>query len=378
MIPESDKIAPPRGVKNYIDSDVLTQARKRIEHIYQIFDEVYISFSGGKDSLAVLELASQVVKSMGGKDSDIKVLFMDEELIPDEVLDFVQAIYLSGRFDMKYYCLQMVAHKMVLGKKEIILQWDASRPHIRPMPPYAISDPTTVYDQYTTGLLTTEYKIGKICKMLGLRAAESLHRLNGIKSVKHNTHIAGSINNHIWTGRPIYDWLERDVFKFFYDYNIKYNPTYDSQMFNSQPLRVSSTISVMAANQYDKIRTLYPLYFDQVCTLFPDLLLHMRYAKHIQTDSVLDKYEHSFTGILKYIEHTLDSSQKAIATKRLVDCISARERKLKAGLDLPFGGYPLRYLFECIIKGRYKRSIIVRPHANKKDYEYENIPHGKH
>lgn len=39
-------------VRVYQDTDVLTEAKKRIHHIFDIFDTVVVMFSGGKDSLA--------------------------------------------------------------------------------------------------------------------------------------------------------------------------------------------------------------------------------------------------------------------------------------------------------------------------------------
>jgi hypothetical protein len=43
---------PGRDVRVYIDTDVLTEAKKRIHHIFDLFDTVVVMFSGGKDSLA--------------------------------------------------------------------------------------------------------------------------------------------------------------------------------------------------------------------------------------------------------------------------------------------------------------------------------------
>ena len=36
--------------KKYIDSDVYTEAKKRIKHIINAFDDIIVCFSGGKDS----------------------------------------------------------------------------------------------------------------------------------------------------------------------------------------------------------------------------------------------------------------------------------------------------------------------------------------
>ena len=39
--------------RNFIDTNVLTEAKKRINHIYDLHDNVVSSFSGGKDSAAL-------------------------------------------------------------------------------------------------------------------------------------------------------------------------------------------------------------------------------------------------------------------------------------------------------------------------------------
>ena len=71
-------------LRGYQDTDVLTAAKARIHHIYDIFDSVAVCFSGGKDSLVCLELTWEVAQERGLKHVD--VVFRDEELIPDEVI----------------------------------------------------------------------------------------------------------------------------------------------------------------------------------------------------------------------------------------------------------------------------------------------------
>ena len=54
--------------KKYIDTDVYTESKKRIKHIINTFDKVYVCFSGGKDSTTVLHLVEEVYEEMGIKE----------------------------------------------------------------------------------------------------------------------------------------------------------------------------------------------------------------------------------------------------------------------------------------------------------------------
>ena len=74
--------------RNFIETDVLTEAKKRINHIYDLHDNVVSSFSGGKDSAVLINLHWEVAKERGY--DSIDVVFRDEELVPTAVLDTVQ------------------------------------------------------------------------------------------------------------------------------------------------------------------------------------------------------------------------------------------------------------------------------------------------
>lgn len=74
-------------VRKYLNIDVLTAAKDRLRHVYDIFDSVAVCFSGGKDSLAALHLTREIAEERGKLPVD--VIFRDEELIPDQVIEFV-------------------------------------------------------------------------------------------------------------------------------------------------------------------------------------------------------------------------------------------------------------------------------------------------
>ena len=62
--------------KKYLEKNVLDAAFERLEIIFEEFDNVYFSVSGGKDSSVMVQLANIVAEKMGKK---FDVLFIDLE-----------------------------------------------------------------------------------------------------------------------------------------------------------------------------------------------------------------------------------------------------------------------------------------------------------
>ena len=115
--------------KIYIDTDVYEEAKKRVHHIYDTHDSIAVCFSGGKDSLATLHLVWEVAQQRGKK--KVKVIFRDEEFIPNVVIDFVQGYKNYDWVDLDYYCVPLLSSRYILGTVKEDVQWDIKRKHIR-------------------------------------------------------------------------------------------------------------------------------------------------------------------------------------------------------------------------------------------------------
>jgi predicted phosphoadenosine phosphosulfate sulfurtransferase len=231
----------------YIDTDVLTEARKRFHHVHDLHDGAVVAFSGGKDSLAVLHLERACLEERG--ELPVRAVFHDEEVIPDSVVDLVASYRNLDWLDLEWWCVQKETVKYVLGEPQPYVQWDSDRPHVRPMPDWAITEtdlghpPGPVSRDLTDSLMVRNVR-GKAAILTGVRADESSLRYRSCVNKLNDNYIGQSpTSKRVALCRPIFDWAQNDVFRYFYDTGIPYAPFYDAQVWTGTQLRIHSALA---------------------------------------------------------------------------------------------------------------------------------------
>ena len=262
-------------VKVYQPSNVLEAARARVSRVVDEFDRPVVSFSGGKDSLVVLHLFLQEYQRRGLGPLD--AVFLDEEVIPDTVINFVEGYRSRGDLRLTWAVVPQDAQEYVLGRVNQFTMWDPARAgrwvRDKPASYWEGPDPTRVWDFPTEApeLFAQVYPGEALAVCTGVRAAESLVRWRVcVSKLGPDSWIHPSAHPNAKTAKPIYDWQENDVFKYLHDHGITYCPIYDHQMWAGHHYRVAPALTPEMAKSFEIWRALDPGFYDRLAQAFPE------------------------------------------------------------------------------------------------------------
>ncbi len=343
--------------RSYVDGlDVLTAARARIRRIFDLHDVVAVCFSGGKDSLCTLHLVWEEAQRRG--QSQVHVVFRDEELIPSSVLDFVDHYRQLPWVAMRWFTIPLQASRFLLGQRLPYVQWDPARAPgrwARSKPAHGINlaaGDTRIFDQHTTDAFVCEHlpPAGRVALCTGIRAAESLARFRACVNKLNDNYINASPYRRATLCKPIYDWSEHDVFRFFYEQQIRYCPVYDQQLWAGDALRVSTPFSPERAKLLDRLRSVDPMFFEQATRVFPDMLVQARYWSEWPRGALEREYGQDFAGVARYIDEVLeDPDVQTVARAALTRILVKAQARPQ--------GYPPPHVFRWIEGGAYNRPL---------------------
>lgn len=231
--------------KKGLGIDVLTAARQRIRRIFDDFPNVYVSFSGGKDSGITLELAAREASARGRR---LGVLIVDLEAQYELTIEYIHAMLKrhADVLDVHWVCLPLSLRNAVSQFEPKWECWDPDRQEdwVRPLPehPGVISDPDHFpwffrgmeFEDLVPkfGVWYAEQHGGRLTACLvAIRSDESLNRYRTIASRKKQTHEGLQwttwLGGTLYNAYPIYDWRTEDDWRFYGREKVPYNRIYD-------------------------------------------------------------------------------------------------------------------------------------------------------
>ena len=206
------------------DMDVVTAAKKRIINAFSNGVIVYMSFSGGKDSLCLAELVYELITSGKIDASLLVVIFVDEEAIFPCIEETVKAwqrkfLLVGARF--WWLCLEVRHFNCFnqLTADESFICWDRTKSDvwIRGPPACAIRTHPALRPREDTYQMFLPRATRDGIMISGVRASESVQRLQYMAALNMGAKgITG--NRQIY---PIYDWKTNDVWLFLKDTGVE-------------------------------------------------------------------------------------------------------------------------------------------------------------
>jgi len=298
-------------VRRYVEQDVLTAARERIRHVYDIFDSPVVTFSGGKDSSCVLLLAKEVHEERGL--GPVPAIFMDEEFLPTENLAMIRELMQEPWIDLHWQCFPVTGERLILNEYKTFLRWDPERKGGRTIPEWAetLDDlglpPGVVGIDYDQDEINSSYFEGSVAFMNGVRASESLVRYRSVVNKLNENYICkieGKPNARYRSVKPIYDWEEMDVLKYIHDNDFPFCSFYDAQEMSGSTLRIGPPLG-MAAKKVDTLAAQDPELWADILEVFPDTDVMARYWKDFDIEKAMEPYSDGFKGVMRYIQDNI-------------------------------------------------------------------------
>ena len=257
-------------VRKYLEQNVYEALQERLHFLFEEFENIYVSFSGGKDSGLLLNMVLDYQKKFYPQ-KKIGVFHQDFEAQYTVTTEYVERTFERIKDEVEPYwvCLPMATRTALSSYEMYWYPWDDTKKDIwvRKMPDkeYVINienNPITTY-RYRMHQEDLAKQFGRwyrkshgnkktVC-LLGMRADESLQRYYGFLHKKYGYEGECWITKQfkdVWCASPLYDWSSTDVWHANYLFQYDYNELYD--LYHMAGLKISQMRVASPFNDYSK------------------------------------------------------------------------------------------------------------------------------
>lgn len=324
------------------NKNVYVASIERIKYIFDKFERIYLSFSGGKDSGVMLNLCIDYIRKNNIKNK-LGIMILDNEANYEMSLNFMHSI-ISKNLDILdvYWCCLPITLPCTVSSYAVEWQCWGERDKdrwIRPMPKqdYIVNINNHKFDFFYEDMYYQEfwdkfgdwYSNGKeTACLIGIRTSESLNRFRAIMNEKKE-----SIDGNMWTKKntnyvyncyPIYDWRTEDIWTANSKFNWEYNSLYDIFYKAGVPvhkMRVASPFMSESKSSLNLYRVIDPHTWAKLCSRVQGANFIAHYGKQLNYKSFKLPENHTWKSFVKFLLETLPNEVSENFKMRFVQSI---------------------------------------------------------
>lgn len=297
--------------KVFQDKDVYTASKERIGFLFDEFEDIYVSVSGGKDSTVVFNLVLEVARERGRR---IGCFFLDQEFEYQATIDLIRKWMHEPDVDPYWVQVPIKMYNANSPTQPYVEIWSPEREDtwMRPLEPDSIREPFSKSDRFQgTWSAFVDWRQGitgrRSCGIAGLRADESFTRYIATTArITYKGVSWGRRTAHAYQFNPIYDWTFNDVWKYICDSGVEYNPVYDKYYQMGLPLsefRVSNLIHEYTMGRARFLQELEPETYDRLTRAIPGLATTAKFEE----DWIPKELPEAFVTWKEYRDYLLDN-----------------------------------------------------------------------
>lgn len=258
---------------------VYEASQERLRILFEEFDNIYVSFSGGKDSGVLLNLCIDYIREHK-LERKIGVFHLDYEAQYEMTTKYVNETLENNTDILEIYrcCVPFKVSTCTSMHESFWRPWEKSKEDI-----WVSSIPNDCYtetdfDFYKKNIWDYEFqekfslwyhnlkKANKTACLVGIRTQESLDRWRAIHSERNYKNFKGhnwtkEVVENVYNAYPIYDFLTTDVWTANSKFNWTYNKLYDLFYMAGvgvEQMRVASPFLSAAAESLKLYRIIEP------------------------------------------------------------------------------------------------------------------------